>query len=302
MNMIRQILPEDIDPSRAATLIEAGLAIAGVARVGKKIWIVCDSEYREEFSAFVRNIDTVPAIILSSVDPNELARLGQEGDLLLLLIPISTSLTILAQSIGIRIINFDDGCDQISYSAFDLKLNVDFVKQDLELLTSILKIVFKGRQTQKFFRNWEELLAAVRGLHPLVFTNGVFDIIHRGHIHSLQAARKEGAYLVVGVNSDKSVKRLGKGNDRPVQSEEERAAIIEAISCVDFVTIFDEDNPSRLIKSIVPDVLVKGGDYNINNISGADFIRERGGKVITIPFQYDSSTTKIISRIRQHGN
>lgn len=154
---------------------------------------------------------------------------------------------------------------------------------------------------RKVFRDWEALREAVSGLHPLVFTNGVFDILHRGHVHSLEAARAQGAYLVVGVNSDASVKRLGKGDDRPIQSEDDRAQILAALECVDFVTIFTEDTPARLIETIAPDVLVKGGDYRIDQIAGADFVLGRGGRVVTIEFEHDRSTSKILSKVRSHG-
>lgn len=153
---------------------------------------------------------------------------------------------------------------------------------------------------RKIYRDWVALHEAVQGLHPLVFTNGVFDILHLGHIHSLEAARAQGAYLVVGVNSDVSVRCLGKGEDRPIQREADRAHILAALACVDFVTIFEDDTPTRLIEMIVPDVLVKGGDYHIDHISGADFVLQRDGRVVTIDFDYDRSTTKIIEKIRGH--
>ncbi len=151
----------------------------------------------------------------------------------------------------------------------------------------------------KFQRDWQILTQMVAGKRPLVFTNGVFDILHRGHVHSLAAAKAQGAFLVVGVNSDASVKRLGKGSDRPIQSEDDRAEILAALECVDFVTIFEEDTPARLIETLEPDVLVKGGDYQIHQIAGADFVIARGGKVVMIPFEHDRSTSKILQQVRE---
>lgn len=154
---------------------------------------------------------------------------------------------------------------------------------------------------RKFIKDWAALKDATDNLHPLVFTNGVFDILHRGHVHSLEAARAEGAYLVVGVNSDASVKRLGKGDDRPIQSENDRACILASLACVDYVTIFDEDTPTQLIEAITPDVLVKGGDYRLDQIAGADTVLARGGRVKTIDFEHSRSTTGILGRIREHA-
>lgn len=155
--------------------------------------------------------------------------------------------------------------------------------------------------SKKFQRDWGELRRIVADKRPLVFTNGVFDILHRGHVHSLSAAKAQGAYLMVGVNSDASVRRLGKGSDRPIQSEEDRAEILAALECVDFVTIFDEDTPARLIETLEPDVLVKGGDYQISQIAGAEFVMARGGRVVTIAFEHDRSTSKILQRVRASG-
>ncbi|MGC8868624.1 MAG: D-glycero-beta-D-manno-heptose 1-phosphate adenylyltransferase [Sulfurihydrogenibium sp.] len=131
----------------------------------------------------------------------------------------------------------------------------------------------------------------------IVFTNGCFDIIHAGHVDYLEKAKSLGDFLVVGLNSDDSVRRL-KGKDRPVNPQEHRKKVLSALKPVDLVIIFDEDTPERLIKEIKPDVLVKGGDWKIENIVGADFVKSYGGKVLTIDFVYDTSTTKIISKIR----
>ena len=134
----------------------------------------------------------------------------------------------------------------------------------------------------------------------IVFTNGCFDIIHAGHVDYLEKAKSLGDVLIVGLNSDESVRRI-KGKDRPVNTQEHRKRVLEALKPVDLVIIFDEDTPERLIKLIKPDVLVKGGDWSIENIVGADFVRSYGGEVITIDFVYDISTTKIIEKARKKG-
>ncbi len=132
----------------------------------------------------------------------------------------------------------------------------------------------------------------------VVFTNGCFDIIHAGHVDYLEKAKSLGDVLIVGLNSDESVRRI-KGKDRPVNIQEHRKRVLEALKPVDLVVIFDEDTPERLIKQIKPDVLVKGGDWSVENIVGADFVRSYGGEVVTIDFVYDISTTKIIEKARK---
>ncbi len=134
----------------------------------------------------------------------------------------------------------------------------------------------------------------------IVFTNGCFDIIHAGHVDYLEKAKSLGDVLIVGLNSDESVRRI-KGKDRPVNIQEHRKRVLEALKPVDLVVVFDEDTPEKLIKQIKPDVLVKGGDWSIENIVGADFVRSYGGKVVTIDFIYDISTTKIIEKARKKG-
>ncbi len=129
----------------------------------------------------------------------------------------------------------------------------------------------------------------------IVFTNGCFDIIHAGHVDYLEKAKKLGDILIVGLNSDSSVKRL-KGENRPINPQEYRKKVLQALKPVDLVIIFDEDTPERLIKEIKPDVLVKGGDYTIETIVGADFVMSYGGMVKTIDFVYDISTSKIIEK------
>ena len=130
----------------------------------------------------------------------------------------------------------------------------------------------------------------------VVFTNGCFDLIHRGHIEYLTKAKALGDVLVVGVNTDRSVRR-NKGVHRPIVSEEDRALIVANLSPVDFVCLFDEDTPSELIRSIVPDILVKGADWNIENVVGKDVVERAGGKVLTIEFLSNRSTTNIIDQI-----
>ncbi len=134
---------------------------------------------------------------------------------------------------------------------------------------------------------------------PLVFTNGVFDILHRGHVTYLDQARQRGASLLVALNSDASVKRLGKGPDRPINSENDRIAVIAALACVDIVTHFDDDTPLQTILCVEPDILIKGGDWPIESMVGANEVLARGGKVFSIPFDFERSTTSIVQKIRQ---
>lgn len=134
----------------------------------------------------------------------------------------------------------------------------------------------------------------------IAFTNGCFDILHEGHIFSLSQAAKEADYLIVGVNSDASTKRL-KGNDRPINSEQSRALILASLMIVDAVVIFEEDTPLQLISSILPDVLVKGGDYTIEQIVGAKEVMANGGKVVINPIVQGFSTTGIIEKIQRLG-
>jgi D-beta-D-heptose 7-phosphate kinase/D-beta-D-heptose 1-phosphate adenosyltransferase len=131
----------------------------------------------------------------------------------------------------------------------------------------------------------------------VVFTNGVFDLIHPGHVDVLLAARREGDALVVGLNSDASVRRL-KGPARPVRSEAERARVLAALAMVDAVVMFDEDTPLELIQALAPDVLVKGGDYTEDTIVGAREVRARGGRVVVVPLTDGQSTTSIVERLR----
>ncbi len=134
---------------------------------------------------------------------------------------------------------------------------------------------------------------------PIVFTNGCFDILHRGHVTYLAQARSLGQSLIVAVNSDSSVRRQGKGDDRPINPETNRMAVLAALEAVDLVVCFDDDTPLALIQQIRPDVLVKGGDWQIDNIVGAAETRAAGGSVHSIPFLHQTSTTATLARIRQ---
>lgn len=133
---------------------------------------------------------------------------------------------------------------------------------------------------------------------PLVFTNGVFDLLHRGHVTYLDRARSLGASLLVALNGDASARRLGKGDDRPLNALEDRLAVLAALAPVDAVTWFDEDTPERLIAACRPDVLVKGGDWPVERIVGGAGVQARGGRVVSIPFEHERSTTALLRRIR----
>ena len=147
-------------------------------------------------------------------------------------------------------------------------------------------------QTIDKVRHWKE------SGEKIVFTNGCFDIIHAGHIHLLTEAKNLGDRLLIGLNSDQSVQNL-KGPDRPLNPEYARASVLESLSMVDGVTIFQEDTPHELVKEIIPHVLVKGGDYSIENVVGADTVRASGGEVVLIPILKGYSTSDIITRIRK---
>ncbi len=133
----------------------------------------------------------------------------------------------------------------------------------------------------------------------IVFTNGCFDILHRGHVEYLCQARDLGDYLVLGLNTDESVKRLGKSPERPINSEETRATILAGLECVDAIVLFNEDTPLQLITFIQPDVLVKGNDYKAEDIVGYDIVTTKGGKVITINLVEGFSTTKLIEKMKK---
>ena len=145
-----------------------------------------------------------------------------------------------------------------------------------------------------------ELTARVSALsRPLVFTNGVFDVLHRGHVTYLDESRALGSSLLVALNSDASVRRLGKGPERPINPLEDRLAVLAALESVSLATWFDQDTPLELILACRPDVLVKGGDWAVDKIVGGTEVAGWGNKVVSIPFRYERSTTSLISRIRK---
>jgi rfaE bifunctional protein nucleotidyltransferase chain/domain len=133
---------------------------------------------------------------------------------------------------------------------------------------------------------------------PLVFTNGCFDVLHRGHVTYLAQARALGASLILGVNSDASVKRLGKGDDRPINAEQDRMVVLAALEAVSLVVLFEEDTPLNLILACKPDMLVKGGDWKPENIVGSKEVQGWGGSVHSIPFLHERSTTALLKKIR----
>jgi len=135
----------------------------------------------------------------------------------------------------------------------------------------------------------------------IVFTNGCFDVIHRGHVDYLDAARDLGDMLIVGVNTDASMRRLQKGPGRPLVSEQDRAYVLAALECVDVVTLFDEDTPRELIAALLPDVLVKGGDYAPEAVVGREEVEAAGGRLVLIPYLEGYSTSELIRRMREIG-
>lgn len=145
----------------------------------------------------------------------------------------------------------------------------------------------------------ENLPTALQALpRPWVFTNGVFDVLHRGHVCYLQAARQLGASLIVGLNTDRSARSLGKGPDRPLNREQDRACVLAALASVDLVTFFDEGTPVDLIARIRPDWYVKGGDYDMETLAETALVRSWGGRSVAIPFVEGYSTTELVRRIR----
>ncbi len=150
----------------------------------------------------------------------------------------------------------------------------------------------------KVRRLGEAIAWRARQAGPVVFTNGVFDLVHPGHVELLEAARREGEALIVGLNSDASARLLGKAGERPVMPEGARARVLAGFAAVDCVVLFDEATPLDLIKGLTPDVLVKGGDYRRESIVGADWVESRGGRVVRVPIVEGFSTSSLLERLR----
>ena len=145
----------------------------------------------------------------------------------------------------------------------------------------------------------DPLLARLAQLpRPLVFTNGVFDVLHRGHVMYLEQARALGGSLVVALNTDASARRLGKGPDRPLNNEVDRACVIAALASSSLVTWFDEDTPLELIRLVRPDILVKGGDYDMSKLAETAVVQAYGGRALALPFVHGYSTTALVTKIR----
>jgi phosphoheptose isomerase len=245
----------------------------------------------------------------------QIAALGHKGDILVVFSTSGNSVNVLnaveqAHLQGMRVIactGKNGGNLAKILNRYDVELRVSSEKtariQEIHLF--IIHMLCQAidnffvqsslRTSGKIELCWNNLSQLTKGLRPLVFTNGVFDLLHRGHIHMLKESRQLGSYLVVGVNSDASVRRLHKGANRPIQREEDRMAILASLDCVDLVTMFTEDTPAQLINQLMPDVLVKGGDYAADEIIGAREVMASGGQVITIPFKYPRSTTQLVA-------
>lgn len=154
-------------------------------------------------------------------------------------------------------------------------------------------------ETKSKVRTLEESISwRARQRAPVVFTNGVFDLLHAGHVELVEAARREGSALIVAVNSDASVRRLAKGAERPINGEAARARVMAGLAAVDCVVLFDADTPLELIDQLAPDVLVKGADYSRQAIVGADLVESRGGRVVRVPLVTGFSTSSIVERLR----
>lgn len=144
----------------------------------------------------------------------------------------------------------------------------------------------------------QRIVAGLRGKKKIIFTNGCFDILHRGHIQYLKKAKQLGGILIVGLNSDTSVRRI-KGRARPIFNQKDRARLLSSLTCVDYVVIFNQDTPLSLINALKPDVLIKGADWKGKKVVGADLVKSWKGKIKLIPYLKGYSTTSIISRIKQ---
>lgn len=156
-------------------------------------------------------------------------------------------------------------------------------------------------ESTKIFGRADLIAATSRLPRPIVFTNGVFDILHRGHVTYLAQARALGGSLVVAINSDASVRRLGKGTNRPLNKQDDRAAVVAALESVDVVTVFDEDMPLALLEIIRPEIYAKGGDYDMNTIAEAALARKWGATTVAIAFAHEVSTTALVQRIQASG-
>ncbi len=155
-------------------------------------------------------------------------------------------------------------------------------------------------QFEKKIATFEELAQKAAALpHPVVMTNGVFDILHRGHVTYLAQARSLGASLIVAVNSDSSVKMLGKGDDRPINTEADRAAVLAALESVDLVVVFSDKVPLKVIEKAHPDIYVKGGDYRIEDLPEAKLVAGWGAKTVTVTFEHQRSTTALLNKVRK---
>jgi rfaE bifunctional protein nucleotidyltransferase chain/domain len=163
--------------------------------------------------------------------------------------------------------------------------------------TTLLPPAFLSKLTSR--QDAPQRVTALRAKGPVVFTNGVFDVLHRGHASYLAQARSLGGSLVVALNSDASARRLGKGPDRPLNNELDRAALMAALESVSLVTWFEEDTPLELITELRPDVLVKGGDYDMSKLAETRVVRAYGGRAQAIPFVDGYSTTALVKKIRQ---
>lgn len=163
--------------------------------------------------------------------------------------------------------------------------------------TTLLPPAFSSKLASR--QDAVQRVAALRAHGPVVFTNGVFDVLHRGHASYLAQARSLGGSLVVALNSDASARRLGKGPDRPLNNELDRAALMAALESVSLVTWFDEDTPLELIAELRPDVLVKGGDYDMSKLAETQVVLAYGGRAQAIPFVDGYSTTALVKKIRQ---
>src|SRR4051795_1336391 len=170
------------------------------------------------------------------------------------------------------------------------------------VLRSIVPVMKPDPNQPDRVLTWEQTAAFVGAVRPagrrIVFTNGVFDLLHPGHVRYLQAARELGDLLIIGLNADESVRR-NKGPNRPINPEHERAEVLSALECVDAVVLFAEDTPAEIVRLVQPDVLVKGADWAADAIVGRDTVEGRGGRVVRIPVEQGYSTTSILQKIKR---